>query len=181
MGNVIFWPCVIHIPVYKISQIVAHVILTDCTGTAGSAVLTRCTASPNIPRISKRPVTQATRVENVVEIIHKDFNVYPNDLLEKLKGAVGCVYAKRFGHLSWASQRRVTRFDINSRSLSWLRLLSSGPRRNCSEYRIVTLDYLVAAATAVDDYIDVLEKRFEFLTAACRRFCIADHFASSMA
>ncbi len=74
----------------------AHIILTGCTGTAGSAVLARCIASSSISRISvlsRRPVKQATGVDKVNVIIHKDFNVYPNDLLEQLKGAVGCVWA----------------------------------------------------------------------------------------
>ena len=74
----------------------AHIILTGCTGTAGSAVLARCIASSSISRISvlsRRPVKQATGVDKVNVIIHKDFKVYPNDLLEQLKGAVGCVWA----------------------------------------------------------------------------------------
>lgn len=74
----------------------AHVILTGCTGTAGSAVLARCIASSSISRISvlsRRPVKQAQGVAKVNVIIHKDFTVYPNSLLEQLKGAVGCMWA----------------------------------------------------------------------------------------
>ena len=74
----------------------AHVILTGCTGTAGSAVLARCIASSSISRISvlsRRPVKQATGVEKVNVVIHKDFSVYPAELLEQLRGAVGCVWA----------------------------------------------------------------------------------------
>lgn len=74
----------------------AHIILTGCTGTAGSAVLARCIASPSISRISvlsRRPVQQAAGVAKVNVVIHKDFNVYPNSLLGQLKGAVGCIWA----------------------------------------------------------------------------------------
>ena len=74
----------------------AHVVLTGCTGTAGSAILARCIASSSISRISvlsRRPVKQATGIDKVNVIIHKDFSVYPNSLLEQLKGAVGCVWA----------------------------------------------------------------------------------------
>lgn len=74
----------------------AHVILTGCTGTAGSAVLARCIASSRISRISvlsRRPVKQAAGADKVNVIIHKDFNTYPESVLEQLKGAVGCVWA----------------------------------------------------------------------------------------
>lgn len=74
----------------------AHVILTGCTGTAGSAVLARCIASSSISRISilsRRPVKLAAGIDKVNVFIHKDFNHYPAALLQQLKGAVGCVWA----------------------------------------------------------------------------------------
>ena len=74
----------------------AHVVLTGRTGTAGSAVLARRIASSSMSRISvlsRRPVRQATGIDKVNVIVHKDISVYPTDLLEQLKGAMGCVWA----------------------------------------------------------------------------------------
>ena len=73
----------------------AHVILTGCTGTAGSAVLARCIASSRISRISVLSIKQAAGADKVNIIIHKDFNTYLENMLEQLKGAVGCVWALR--------------------------------------------------------------------------------------
>ena len=74
----------------------AHVILTGCTGTAGSAVLARCIASSAISKVSvlsRRSVKQAEGVDKVNVIIHNDFSAYSESVLEQLKGAVGCVWA----------------------------------------------------------------------------------------
>lgn len=74
----------------------AHIILTGCTGTAGSAVLARCIASSTISKVSvlsRRPVKQAIGVEKVNVLIHNDFSRYPGDLLQQLRGAVGCIWA----------------------------------------------------------------------------------------
>lgn len=74
----------------------AHIILTGCTGTAGSAVLARCIATSTITKISvlsRRPVKQATGVEKVNVIIHNDFSSYSDEVLLQLKGAMGCVWA----------------------------------------------------------------------------------------
>ena len=74
----------------------AHVILTGCTGTAGSAVLARCISSSSISKITvltRRPIKQAESNEKVRVHIHKDFNAYPDELLRDLKGAVGCIWA----------------------------------------------------------------------------------------
>ena len=56
----------------------AHVILTGCTGMAGSTVLARCIASPCSPDAGADKVNVIT---------------YPESVLEQLKGAVGCVWA----------------------------------------------------------------------------------------
>ncbi|KAL8763763.1 MAG: hypothetical protein Q9194_007265, partial [Teloschistes cf. exilis] len=75
----------------------AHVILTGCTGTAGAAMLARCIESSSIARISvlsRRPVKQAEGKEEKVQVyIHSDFTTYPDELLGKLRGAVGCIWA----------------------------------------------------------------------------------------
>ena len=80
----------------RYSQVMVHLILTGCTGTAGAAVLARCIASPTIARISvlsRRPVKQAEGVEKARVVIHKDFTSYPPDLLHDLQGASGCIWA----------------------------------------------------------------------------------------
>ena len=43
--------------------------------------------------LSRRPVPQAEGHAEVQVILHKDFNDYPSEVLEKLKGAEGCVWA----------------------------------------------------------------------------------------
>ncbi|KAK4692513.1 hypothetical protein P7C71_g4714, partial [Lecanoromycetidae sp. Uapishka_2] len=101
----------------------AHVILTGCTGTAGSAVLARCIASSTISKVtilSRRPVKQASGVDKVNVIIHNDFTSYPDDLLQQLKGAVGCVWA----------------------------LGTPAGQVTADKYKMITLDYPLAAALA---------------------------------
>jgi uncharacterized protein YbjT (DUF2867 family) len=74
-----------------------HLILTGATGLVGSGVLHQLINSPNITTISvlsRRPVPQAEGHEKVKVIIQNDFNSYPNELLEKLNGAEGCVWAQ---------------------------------------------------------------------------------------
>ena len=73
-----------------------HLILTGCTGTAGSALLAHCIHSKSVSQVSvlsRRPVKQATGHEKVRVIIHKDFKSYPDSVLDQLKGATGCVWA----------------------------------------------------------------------------------------
>ncbi|KAL8975918.1 MAG: hypothetical protein Q9205_007979, partial [Flavoplaca limonia] len=74
----------------------AHVILTGCTGTAGSAMLAQCIKSSKVAQISvlsRRPVKQAEGQDKVKVHIHQDFRSYPDSLLSELKGAVGCIWA----------------------------------------------------------------------------------------
>ena len=73
-----------------------HIILTGATGTLGLATLQHILSSPSITRLSilsRRPVTLAEGHEKAEVIIHKDFETYPDEVLEKLKGAKGCVWA----------------------------------------------------------------------------------------
>ena len=73
-----------------------HIILSGCTGTAGSAVLAKCissTAISHISILSRRPVKQAAGVEKVNVIIHENFDSYPGELLEQLNGAQACIWA----------------------------------------------------------------------------------------
>jgi hypothetical protein len=43
--------------------------------------------------LSRRPVPLAEGHEKVQVILHKDFNNYPPEVLEKLAGAQGCIWA----------------------------------------------------------------------------------------
>ena len=73
-----------------------HLILTGATGLVGSAALQAMLTSKAVTSVtilSRRPVPQAEGHEKVNVILHKDFSNYPPDLLDKLKGAEGCVWA----------------------------------------------------------------------------------------
>lgn len=101
----------------------AHIIITGATGSAGAAVLAYALKSSSVSRISvlsRRPVKLAENEEKANVIIHKDFNNYPADVLEQLKGATGCVWAQ----------------GISSRGMQE------------DEYTKITVDYPVAAAKA---------------------------------
>ena len=101
----------------------AHIVLTGATGLAGSEVLAYALNSPAISRVSvlsRRPVKLAENQAKANVIIHKDFEVYPQELLEQLKGATGCVWAQ----------------GISSRGMSE------------ADYTKITLEYPLAAAKA---------------------------------
>lgn len=76
-----------------------RLILTGATGLVGSAALNHIL---NLPKgeisalyiLSRSPVPMAENQPNVTVIQHKNFNEYPPDLLEKLKGADGCIWAQ---------------------------------------------------------------------------------------
>jgi NAD dependent epimerase/dehydratase family enzyme len=75
-----------------------HLILTGATGLIGSGVLDAMINMSNVTKISilsRRPVAMAEAVKDprVNVIIHKDFESYDDELLEKLKDASGCVWA----------------------------------------------------------------------------------------
>ena len=74
-----------------------HLILTGATGTVGLGVLQHCLSNPSITQLSilsRRPVALADGHPKAQVIIHKDYSSYPNDLLEKLAGASGVVWAQ---------------------------------------------------------------------------------------
>lgn len=102
----------------------AHIILTGATGSAGSAVLAYALNSPSISRISvlsRRPVKLAENQPKANVVIHKDFETYPPELLDQLKGATGCVWAQ----------------GITSRGMTE------------EDYTKITVDYPIAAAKAL--------------------------------
>ena len=80
----------------------AHIILTGATGLVGSGVLSSILSAPpgqiaRVSVLSRKPVPMAQRPEakaKGVEVIeHKDFSQFPPELLDKLKGADGVVWA----------------------------------------------------------------------------------------
>ncbi|KAF2723534.1 hypothetical protein K431DRAFT_282977 [Polychaeton citri CBS 116435] len=101
----------------------AHIILTGATGMAGAAILKYALASPSIAKvsiISRRPVELAKDHPKANVIVQKDFENYPSEILEQLKGATGCIWAQGIS--------------------------SNGMRED--EYTKITVDYpLVAAKT----------------------------------
>lgn len=77
----------------------AHLILTGATGLVGSAALLQALSLPTsqvskISILSRREVPLAEGRPNVDVIIHKDFNRYEPELLEKLKGASAAIWAQ---------------------------------------------------------------------------------------
>ena len=75
-----------------------HLILTGATGLVGSAVLDAMIKMQNVTEISilsRRPVLMAEEAKDsrIRVIIHKDFEKYDAELLSKIRGATGCVWA----------------------------------------------------------------------------------------
>lgn len=89
-----------------------HLILTGATGLIGSSVLDamlKMTEVTKISILSRRPVAMAEDAKDprVSVIIHKDFSNYGPEVLSKLQGATGAVWAlgisqskvsKEYGH-----------------------------------------------------------------------------------
>ena len=75
-----------------------HLILTGATGLVGSATLDAMIKMKEVTKISvisRRPVKMAEDAADprVNVILHKDFEKYDQELLDKLHGATGCVWA----------------------------------------------------------------------------------------
>lgn len=75
-----------------------HVILTGATGLVGTATLAALMHMKNVTKISiltRRPVPmlENNKDDRLEEIIHKDFGKYDSDLLQRLRGANGIVWA----------------------------------------------------------------------------------------
>jgi uncharacterized protein YbjT (DUF2867 family) len=75
-----------------------HLILTGGTGLIGSGVLDamlRNKAITKISILSRRPVkmVEDRKDPRVNVILHKNFEVYDDELLEKVSDANGCVWA----------------------------------------------------------------------------------------
>lgn len=75
----------------------AHIILTGATGLAGSAILSQCLASSSVEHVSvlsRRSVKAAEGNPKASVIIHEDYSSFPPAVLDKLKGATGCIWAQ---------------------------------------------------------------------------------------
>jgi uncharacterized protein YbjT (DUF2867 family) len=75
-----------------------HLILTGATGRVGTGVLDAMLRTADITKISilsRRPVQMAEDAKDprLNVIIHGDFENFDKEVLEKLKGANGCVWA----------------------------------------------------------------------------------------
>jgi NAD dependent epimerase/dehydratase family enzyme len=76
-----------------------HLILTGATGLVGAGTLHAMLTSPAVTKISilsRRAVKMAEELDQsskVDVIIHKNFKEYSPEVLERLKGAEGCVWA----------------------------------------------------------------------------------------
>lgn len=75
-----------------------HLILTGATGLIGSSVLDamlKMTEVTKISILSRRPVAMAEDAKDprVNVIIHKDFSKYDSEVISKLQGATGAVWA----------------------------------------------------------------------------------------
>ena len=75
-----------------------HVILTGATGLVGSTTLLALMSMKDIAKISilsRRPVPMldAMKDERVEVIIHDNFEKYDTTVLDRLRGANGCVWA----------------------------------------------------------------------------------------
>lgn len=73
-----------------------HLIITGATGLVGSSALHYALTASNITKvsiISRRPVPMAEGHSKAEVIIHKDFESWPSEIVNKLRGADGCVWA----------------------------------------------------------------------------------------
>ncbi|KAL2679200.1 hypothetical protein Neosp_009964 [[Neocosmospora] mangrovei] len=118
-----------------------HLILTGATGLVGSGVLDAMLKSKEITKISilsRRPVPLAANDPKAKVIIHKDFEKYEPELLNKLQGANGIVWALGI------SQLKVTK----------------------DEYIAITKDFPIAAVKAFSNLLpDVEPFRFIYVSS----------------
>ncbi|AEO70686.1 2a86ad49-089b-42fc-a9e4-0e5b924ad9f8 [Thermothielavioides terrestris] len=73
------------------------VIVTGCNGLVGSALVRQCIANPAISHVfalTRKPLPEAvTNSPKATVIEHDDFSAYPPELLARLAGAEGCLWA----------------------------------------------------------------------------------------
>ena len=119
-----------------------HLILTGATGLVDSAVLHHMIKTPSVTEVSilsRRPVPQAEGHGKVQVIIHKDFNTYPGEVIERLRGAEGCVWAQGISSMK-ATNESVYPLPLYVWNINLLNY--------DREYQKITYDYPLAAARA---------------------------------
>lgn len=122
-----------------------HLILTGATGLVGGAVLHHMLSTPSITQISilsRRPVPQAAGHSKAHVIIQTDFNTYPSEILNQLKGAEGVIWAQGI------SVTQVTKEHVSRNPIPFLPLESMLTYATSREYQRITYDYPLAAAKA---------------------------------
>ncbi|KAK7211440.1 hypothetical protein V2G26_018618 [Clonostachys chloroleuca] len=88
-----------------------HLILTGATGLVGSSVLDAMLKSSKVTKISilsRRPVPMAGEDSRVNTIIHTDFNTYAPEVLNKLQGANGVIWALGISQLKVTKEDYIT-------------------------------------------------------------------------
>ena len=72
------------------------IIVTGATGFIGSNVVKQCTKNTEVAEVivlTRKPIDEElSRNSKVNVMLHEEFSQYPDDLLEQLKGAVGCIW-----------------------------------------------------------------------------------------
>ena len=95
--------------------------------------------------LARRPVPQAEGHEKVRVILHKDFNNYPPEVLEQLKGAEGCVWALGISQILEPDVKYI---------ISDSAAAASSPNTRFRKYTEITKDYPLAAAKAFSSLSD---------------------------
>lgn len=71
-------------------------VLTGCTGFVGGEVLSQCLRNPSITSVvalSRRNLPEAlTKDPKLNVVLMKDFNSYPDSVLQEVKGADACIW-----------------------------------------------------------------------------------------
>ncbi|KAM0420477.1 hypothetical protein ACHAPT_011771 [Fusarium lateritium] len=138
-----------------------HLILTGATGLVGSGVLDAMLKSKEITKISilsRRPVPLAADDPRTDVIIHKDFRNYDPELLSKLQGANGVVWALGI------SQLKVTTEFVYP-FLAPLNRIERADNSKISEYISITKDFPLAAAKAFST-LSLNDEPFRFVYAS---------------
>ena len=72
------------------------VIVTGATGMAGREVVKRCLEEERITELvilTRSPLADAIESHSKAHVImHNDFSIYPDDLMERLAGAEACIW-----------------------------------------------------------------------------------------
>lgn len=76
------------------------IIVTGATGFIGSNVVRQCIRDKTVDEIlvlTRKPIDEElSRNPKVTVVQHEEFSQYPDELLEQLKGALGCIWCVLF-------------------------------------------------------------------------------------